>query len=102
VRNSALRVLAAIASEHPHIAMPLEPALDALHYPAATDRNKAAAIVLALAERADSETCEGIRAHAGDVLEAMSALRQPNNADYARRILSRLRDVLDTDRREHR
>lgn len=88
VRNNAMRVLALIALDHPEIAIPLEPVLAALAFPATTDRNKAAAILSALARRPEHH--HAIRDRAGDVLVDMLALRQPNNHDLAYEILTRI------------
>jgi hypothetical protein len=100
VRNNALRVLALIAQRHPEIAVPLDPILDALEFPTTVDRNKASATLAGLVDRPGltDATRERIRARSGDVLVAMLALRQPNNHDFAYRILKRL---AGTDLGEH-
>jgi hypothetical protein len=85
VRNNAMRVVAMIATHHPEIGVPLAPVLEALRYPATTDRNKAAAILAGLAAR--PELHDAIARDAGDVLLAMLRLSQPNNHDFAYAIL---------------
>ena len=75
VRNNALRVLAAIAHDHPEIAIPLDPVLDALELPLTTDRNKAAAILDALAQRDGLEP--RIAARAGPTLTANAVTKFP-------------------------
>ncbi len=92
VRNNAMRVLAEIAYRHPKVAIPLAPVIDALDFPETTDRNKAAAILDGLLARpgGDRER-EALRDEvldrAGTILVAMLRLRQPNNHDFAYRIL---------------
>ena len=88
VRNDAMRVIADMARHHPEVEVPLDPVLDALDYPATTDRNKAAAILTGLLEREHS-TVDRRRVieRAGATLLAMLRLRQPNNHDFAFRIL---------------
>ena len=80
-----LRVLAVIANDHPEIAIPLDPVLEALQFPTTTDRNKASAILAGLARRPEHRAA--IRANAGPALIAMLALAQPNNHDFAYEIL---------------
>ena len=88
VRNSAMRVLAVIAQNHPEVPISLDPILAALHYPATTDRNKAAAIVDGLSHRREHHAA--IKVKAGSILVDMLALRQPNNHDFAYLILKRI------------
>jgi hypothetical protein len=103
-RNSVMRVLAMIAQHHPEIPIPLAPVLEALRFPSTTDRNKASAILDGIARHADAETKRQIYAQVGDVLERMAAMKQPNNVEYAKSILARVRsgNPLDADRRKHR
>lgn len=91
VRNNAMRVLALIAEHHPEIPIPVEPILEALHFPQTTDRNKAAAILAGISSRPMSPRLrEQIIGGAGELLVDMLALRQPNNHDYAHKILKHL------------
>jgi len=88
VRNNALRVLAEIALHHPEIEIPLPPIVEALSFPATTDRNKAAAILLRMLERPDGARLRRpIARTCGGVLLIMLGLFQPNNHDYAYMIL---------------
>ena len=91
VRNSAMRVLADIAFHHPELEIPIEPVLEALDFPATTDRNKAAAIVAGLLERPDGARYQrAVVERAGPTLIAMLRLKQPNNHDFAYEILKRI------------
>jgi len=88
VRNSAMRVVADIALHHPEVEIPVEPVLDALAYPATSDRNKAAAILAGILDRPGaSRLHRRIATRAGATLLAMLRLEQPNNHTYAYRIL---------------
>jgi hypothetical protein len=100
VRNDAMRVLALIAQDHPEIAIPLDPVLDALAFPTTTDRNKASAILSGITKHAQLTTAQraAIRTRAGTTLVDMLALRQPNNHDYAYEIL---KNVSGKDLGEH-
>lgn len=92
VRNNAMRVLALIAQDHPEVPIPVDPVLEALHYPGTTDRNKAAAILDGITKRppVPPPLREQILAAAGDVLVDMLALKQPNNHDFAYSILKQV------------
>jgi hypothetical protein len=91
VRNNAMRVLALIASNHPEVAIPIGPVLAALRYPSTTDRNKASAILEGITSRGVSaELRAQILASVGELLVDMLALRQPNNHDFAYKILKHL------------
>jgi carboxyl-terminal processing protease len=87
VRNNAMRVLSQVADKHPDIDVPVEPVLAALEYPATTDRNKAAAIVYALAKR---PRCRAAIIGRGAALMALLQLEQPNNHSWAYAILREL------------
>ncbi len=88
VRNNAMRVVADIATYHPNVEVPIEPVLEALSYPATLDRNKAAAILDGLLARPGSGRLHRLVARrAGATLLAMLRLQQPNNHDFAYRIL---------------
>ncbi|MGN6105551.1 MAG: hypothetical protein ACTHU0_10635, partial [Kofleriaceae bacterium] len=88
VRNNAMRVLSDVAWYHPEVDVPLEPVLEALSYPATTDRNKAAAILAGLLERPGAARLHReVAKSAGATLLAMLRLQQPNNHDFAYRIL---------------
>lgn len=90
-RNNAMRVLADVARFHPELDIPLEPVLHALNGPTTTDRNKAVAIIAGLLDRPD-----GARRHreviqkAGPMLVKLLALEQPNNHDFAYKILKQV------------
>ena len=88
VRNNALRVLIALAGREPPMPLPLDPFLTALEYPATTDRNKAAFVLLGLARRPEHR--ERILREAGPTLLRMLELEQPNNHDPAYLILREL------------
>lgn len=91
VRNNAMRVVAMLASRHPEVPVPIEPVLEALSFPATTDRNKAAAILDALLSRPDGASIRHlVTTSAGQTLLAMLQLQQPNNHDYAYSILKEL------------
>ena len=88
VRNEAARALiplARLSVETGAFEVPIEPIVDLLNRPTATDRNKAAAILLQLA--ADPLKRAAIQAHAGKRLEAMASSRAPFNHDVALRVL---------------
>ena len=85
VRNNAMRVTAMIATNHPDIAVPIAPFIEALNYPATSDRNKAAATLKYLAK--NPETHPVLVREAGDVLLALLRLHQPANHDDAYEIL---------------
>ena len=91
VRNNAMRVTADIAAYHPEVEIPVEPMLAALDYPSTSDRNKSAAILDRLLSRSDSGPLRSLIAtHAGATLLAMLRLEQPNNHDFAYRILQKV------------
>lgn len=96
VRNNTMRVLAMIALHHPELAIPVAPIVDALDLPATDDRNKASATLAGLATHPENRAAI---LRAGDTLLAMLALRQPNNHDFAHRILVALagRDLGEHD-----
>jgi hypothetical protein len=88
VRNNALRVFAETARNHPEVALPLTPVLDALEFPETTDRNKASAILEGLSKKPELQA--EIRRRAGKTIVAMLRLKQPNNHDFALMILKNL------------
>ncbi len=93
VRNNAMRVLAEIALRHQDVHIPLDPILQAIHFPDTTDRNKAAAIIDRLLQRPDSKNLHRrIINQVGEIVLAMLRLKQPNNHDYAYFIFKRLSD----------
>jgi hypothetical protein len=88
VRNNAMRVVSDIAFYHAEIDVPLDPVIAALDYPATSDRNKAAAILDGLVERPGAVVnAPMIATRAGGTLLAMLRLEQPNNHNFAYRIL---------------
>jgi len=88
VRNNAMRVLAEIALHHPEVDVPVAPIIEALGYPAASDRNKAAATLYRMLGRpSGSSMYPRVVRDAGQILLAMLRLQQPNNHDFAYKIL---------------
>jgi len=87
VRNNAVRVLALIAANHPEIKIPVDPLLQVLNFPEATDRNKASYAIVLLALM--KENAQPIIA-SGAVLISMLKLQQPNNHDPAYAILKNI------------
>lgn len=85
VRNNALRVLGAVATDHPQVEIPLDPILRALDYPLTTDRNKVLYVLSGLAKRPELQA--EIARRAGATLIDILRLRQPNNHDFAYQIL---------------
>jgi hypothetical protein len=97
VRNNVLRVLAHTAMGHPEVPMPLDPVLEALQFPETTDRNKALAILLCLADRPRYK--DTIAVTAGRALLGLLRLSQPDNHDLAYAVLRKAsgKDYPDTD-----
>jgi hypothetical protein len=81
-RNAVMRVLWQAQRDADRVRVPLEPVLRALHGPLISDRNKAAALLQAVAEKDPS-----IRGHvlrdAGDVLLEMAGQRQVVDREVA-------------------
>lgn len=88
VRNNVVRVLAEIATKHPDLEIPVEPILQVLNYPTATDRNKAGAVLAGLSLKRENK--RAILKSGGRILIAMLKLQQPNNHDYAFIILKNI------------
>ncbi|MEM7353460.1 MAG: MBL fold metallo-hydrolase [Acidobacteriota bacterium] len=88
VRNNVLRVLQQIAREQKDLEIPLDPILQALHFPATTDRNKSLAVLDGLADRPALRP--EIARRAGATLVDILELLQPNNHDYAYSILKKI------------
>jgi len=84
VRNNIMRVLAFIAAKQGGASIPIEPVLQALDYPSASDRNKAASVLVGLSGRPENR--EAILS-AALVLLRLLRLEQPNNHDPAYQIL---------------
>jgi hypothetical protein len=83
-----MRVISDIVFYHPEIEVAVAPVLEALDFPATSDRNKAAAILAGLLERPGAERLHHlVVARAGATLLAMLRLQQPNNHRFAHRIL---------------
>jgi len=91
VRNNVARVLSGLA-DRARVELPVEQAIQLLHCPETTDRNKAVAILAGLLRRPDGRERYGatIKAQAGRRLLAMLRLQQPNNHDYAYQVLKTL------------
>lgn len=88
-RNAATRVLWQAQQGADRVLLPLEPVLRALHGPLISDRNKAAAIIQALAEKDPSIRGRVLR-DAGDVLLEMAGQRQIVDREVALRALQAL------------
>jgi hypothetical protein len=83
-----MRVLSQVAEERRHVAIPLDPLLQALDFPATTDRNKSLATIDALASRPEPKRI--LIREAGPKLIEILKLLQPNNHDYAYSILKKI------------
>jgi hypothetical protein len=91
VRNNASRVLVNVAMFHHEIPIPLKPLLRALNGPTMYDRNKAVAVISGLLERPDgSKLHPEILRDAGPTLIKLLALEQPNNHDFAYKVLKKV------------
>ncbi|MFY9574112.1 MAG: HEAT repeat domain-containing protein, partial [Blastocatellia bacterium] len=88
VRNNVMRVLAQVAEETRDVAIPIRPLLQALDFPATTDRNKSLATIDGLALRPENKTI--LIRDAGPKLIEILKLLQPNNHDYAYSILKKI------------
>ena len=88
VRNNVMRVLSQVAEERRDVAIPLDPLLRALDFPATTDRNKSLATIDALASRPEPKRI--LIREAGPKLIEILKLLQPNNHDYAYSILKKI------------
>lgn len=88
VRNNAVRVLSEIAEKHPEMKIPLQPILEVLDFPEATDRNKAGYVLAALSLKDENKKI--IRESVGNILLEMLKLQQPNNHDPAYSILKNI------------
>jgi hypothetical protein len=91
VRNNATRVLVNVAMFHPEVAVPVKPFLPALDGPTMSDRNKAAAVLSGLLDRADGQALHAeVIQGGGPLLLKLLRLEQPNNHDFAYKILKKL------------
>lgn len=91
VRNNATRVLLNVAMFHHEIPVPLKPVLGALNGPTMSDRNKAAGVVWGLVDRPDGAKLYGqVIKEAGPTLIKLLMLEQPNNHDFAYKILKKV------------
>lgn len=90
VRNEALRLLGAIQEHQPRVLVPLEPLLEALWFPLATDRNKAAWALVRILEAEGDARRAAILSRAGAVLVEMVGMGQATDAEPARRALTLL------------
>jgi len=88
VRANAARSLIPIAylAGHNRIPFPLDPVLEQLHYPTASDRNKAVALLLHLAGNAESHAA--IRDRAADVLVKIVGAKQPAQREHSLTLLA--------------
>ncbi|MDC3959863.1 HEAT repeat domain-containing protein [Polyangium jinanense] len=91
VRNNATRVLVNVAMFHHDVAVPLTPVLKNLNGPTMSDRNKAAAVTFGLVDRPDgAKLYAQVIKEAGPTLIALLELEQPNNHDFAYKILKKV------------
>lgn len=88
VRNNVLRTLGDIRYTYPEVELPVELIIEALHYPSATDRNKAGWLLAGLARDSDRHHEQILEAL--PVLLAMLQLEQPNNHEPAYAVLTEI------------
>lgn len=86
VRNNVMRVLASITAHHELAGVDIHQVLKAIDYPFVTDRNKASAILYNIVQK-NKASHPLIINTSGDNLVKLLKLKQPNNHDYAYRIL---------------
>ena len=88
VRSNAARSLVPIAylSAHTALPFPIQPILDMLQYPAASERNKAVSILLQLA--GTPENHQAIRSQGGGILVQLAGARQPVQREHSLTLLS--------------
>lgn len=84
VRNNAMRVLMFLAQKRPDLDFPLDDLIEALDFPASSDRNKAGSTLAVLA--AQPRYRERLRAAVPTALRVLR-LEEPNNHDPAYEIL---------------
>lgn len=89
VRNNTMRVLGSIALQHSIKNLRLSQIIEALDYPYVTDRNKAAFVLFGIVKNNPEAHAYVIKNATGSLLK-MLALQQPNNHDFAYRILQML------------
>lgn len=89
VRNNAMRVLGAIVSKKEIKGLDIDAILNALDYPNVTDRNKAAYVLLNIVLK-DPSIHKKIIQKSGNTLIHLLKLKQPNNHDFAYRILQEI------------
>jgi hypothetical protein len=91
VRNEALRRLGTVQEQtkKPGI-VPLEPVLEALWYPLATDRNKAGWTLVHIMEVEGTVHRQPILDKAGEVLVEMAGMRSESDREPARKVLAQL------------
>ncbi len=91
VRNNATRVIVNVAMFHAEIPVPVKPILPLLDGPTTTDRNKAVAVLSGLLERPDGDKLYAdVLKSGGPVLLKLLRLEQPNNHDFAYKILKKV------------
>lgn len=86
VRNNSMRVLGAILAQHDVTGLDIDRILQALDYPYVTDRNKAEYVLLNILLK-DKSSQQLVIQKSGDTLVNLLKLKQPNNHDFAYRIL---------------
>lgn len=86
VRNNAMRVLGAILAQHNVAGLDIERILKALDYPYVTDRNKAGYVLLNIVLK-DKSSHPLVIKKSGKTLINLLKLNQPNNHEFAYRIL---------------
>lgn len=91
VRNNATRVLGNVAMFHHDVPVPLKPLLGMLNGPTMYDRNKAVAVISGLLDRPEGSKlrAEVIREGVPTLIKLLE-LKQPNNHDFAYKILKKV------------
>jgi hypothetical protein len=97
VRNNTMRVLGAILAQHDVPGLDIERILRALDYPYVTDRNKAGYVLLNIVLK-DRSTHSLVIKRSGTTLINLLKLNQPNNHDFAYRILKEISNKNYSDR----
>ena len=105
VRNNAMRALSIFASLRPEsgggVQIAAQPFVECLNSPIWTDRNKAAAALVALTERRDQAILATLRARALDALIEMARWKSESHALPAVQILGRIAGLPEAVIQEH-
>lgn len=97
VRNNTMRVLGAILAQHDVTGLDIDRILKALDYPYVTDRNKAGYVLLNIVLK-DKSSRPLVIKRSGTTLIKLLMLNQPNNHDFAYRILKVISNKNYSDR----